>query len=94
MATERTAPAVVTARPVLTRVHRDLAASVCKNLCKNDPISVGPSHKERKVGGWAIYPGKLRQIWLAVQSSEIAKTAILSPLRLPFRHIGVGFAGV
>src|SRR5262249_32473544 len=58
------------------------AASVYKNLCKNEPISGYSFHKKIKFEIWAIYLAKSPKLRRATQSFEIAKTAILSPLRV------------
>jgi hypothetical protein len=64
-------------------------ASVCKSLCKNEATSARPLNIRKKMTIWVIYTGKIGQISRAKKSKETAKTSILSPLRLPFRHIGV-----
>jgi len=62
---------------------------LCKSLCKNEGISARPLIFRRNRTFGPVYPAKSALDLICGEGFEIAKTAILSRVRLPFRRISV-----
>ena len=65
--------------PVVRQTH---ANSSCKNLCKSGDLSAVPAREPAKFMNFAHFTWENAHDLIAMESKEIAKTSILSPLRL------------